>query len=400
MSHRLSGPRITHAVLAAAMAGALHVNAVHGQDCWKPDTQIGDFQFTMPEGWKRVEGRDITTLVPGDVAQGSVAHIGLLAAQPLNGDFRAWFDSKWTEWQQQFKAVDGYDPKSDRTAQGFELLRAYTRISSPALGFGTFVFAAVRVGTRAEAYYFVDTSGRWSYLETDLPNFEHSLRFADHSTPAHADDSTGVAGGLDGLYIGYRMRGATPFERTHFEYFVFFPDGTAIRFLPETGLEHFDFAAEAKKSPDYCGCYRVSGNRVTIRWGNNSTETGALSTGPEGTLKIRGDSYFPVATADGLALDGTYRFPGADLAPSFIRFSPDGHFEENGMLPLVASSLTAERQIDPAPGRGTYRIAKNTVTLLYNDRRTVPLSFFVWPDGPGQRPGAIHVNTYRLVRDP
>ena len=162
-------------------------------------------------------------------------------------------------------------------AQGFERLRVYTRISSPTLGFGNFVFAAVQVGNRVEAYFFLNTADRYSYLN-DLEALEQSLHFATGAPPRDplaSAGATGTASGLDGLYLGYRMRGATPYESTHFEYLVFFPDGNALRFLPDSGLEPFrDFAAEVKKSRQYCGRYRVNGSRVTILWGDNTTETG------------------------------------------------------------------------------------------------------------------------------
>lgn len=386
--------RLCLAICCVLVLGARELQA---QDCFKTDSRVGAAAFVMPTGWKRVDGRDVTTLVPGDLPQGRVAQISLLAAQPLSGDLRSWFDAQWAEWEKQFKAVDGYDPQSDRTTEGNEALRVYTRISSPSIGFGAFVFGAVRFGTRVQAYYFIDNSDSYTYLETDLPSFEHSLRFGTGAASTAAE-SKAAEGGLNGLYIGYRMRGATAFEQTHFEYIVLFPDGTAIRFLPDSGLKLFNFITEVKKSRDYCGCYRVSGDRVTIQWGNNSTETAVVSAGPERTLKIRGDSYFPVSASDDLKLNGTYRFAATDLAAKFIRFSPDGNFEDSGMLPLVISSATG-RTVDPSPGGGRYRIAKNTLTLLYGDGRAVAISFFVWPAEPGPRPGAIHVNTYRLVRD-
>jgi hypothetical protein len=383
--------------LAMCHAMVLAAGELHAQDCFKTDSRVGGVAFVMPTGWRRLDGRGITTLVPGDVPQGKVAQIGLFAAQPLSGDLRSWFDAQWVEWEKQFKAVDGYDPKSDRTAEGNEALRVYTRISSPSIGFGAFVFGAVRFGTSVQAYYFIDNSDSYTYLETDLPSFEHSLRFGTSAAAAVAESKAAV-GGLYGLYIGYRMRGATAFEQTHFEHIVFFPDGTAIRFLPDSGLEHFDFLTEVKKSRDYCGCYQLSGDRVTIQWGNNSTETAVVSAGPDRTLKISGDTYFPVSASDSLRLDGTYRFAATDLVAKFIRFSPDGNFEDSGMLPLVLSSAIG-RNVDQSRGTGTYRIAKNTLTLLYGDRRTVAISFFVWPAEPGPRPGVIHINTYRLVRD-
>lgn len=354
------------------------------QDPWKPDTQIGNFQFDMPVGWAARNTPPGPSLVPTDLASGSVAFIGFVPSHPLPGDFRAWFDARWAEWQQQFRVVDATTPDTGTTAQEFDRLRVYARVSSPAYGFCVFIYGAVHVGDRVESYFFISNADRESYL-TDLESFESSLHFGKARPAASA------AGGLDGIYIGYRTREATPFEATHFEYLVFFPDGNAIRFLPEEGLDHFDFKSAVRTSRAYCGRYRVGGTDVSITWGDNNTER---AVGSARELTIGGDRYFPVSKADGLSLDGAYRREGQDLAGHAIRFGPDGRFSENGMLPLVAYSGT-----DQSAGRGTYRIGNNTVTLRYDDGRTVSLSFFVWPNDPGARPAAIHVNTYRLVRD-
>ena len=392
--------------LVAAVVTQLSVGSLRAQDPWAPDTQIADFRFNMPNGWARRETPGGTIIVPSDVGAGSAAFIGFLAPEPLHGDLSSWFAAKWIEWQREFRVVDvGTTPSAQTTMQGLEALRIYSRISSPALGFCVFVFGAVRVGSQVEAYYFVSNANRWSYLN-DLESFEHSLQFGSApaiaqrqhgSTTAVTQQSDNGAGTrLDGLYLGYRMRGATPFESTHFEYLVFFPNGNVIRMLPFEGLEHFDFAAEVRNSRQYCGRYSGRGGSLTIHWGDNTFET--VTTADSG-LSVGGDSYFPVASSDGLTLEGIYRREGADLAQYGIRFTREGQFEENGILPLVAYALTEDKKIPRSPGRGTYHIAKNTLTLAYGDGRTVALSFFVWPAEPGSRPKAIHVETFRMVRD-
>lgn len=379
--------------------------AVRAQDPWAPDTHVGDFGFNMPAGWSRQDGPGGTRLVPNDVGTG-VAFIGFLPPQPLHGDLAAWFQAAWGDWQQQFRVMDsGVRPEAHRTTQGLAALRVYSRITSPRLGFSAFVFGAVQVGDQVESYYFVSNANRWSYLD-DLRAFEQSLQFANAAPVASAQrattDSTpavqagGASTGLDGLYIGYRMRGATPYESTHFEYLVFFPDGNAMRTLPWEGLEHVDFAEAVKSSRPYCGRYTMDGNRILIRWGDNSTETAVRAAAQ---LRIGSDSYFPVAKSNDLTLDGVYRREGTDLARYGIRFTTDGRFIENGMLPLVAYSLTSDKHIAQAPGKGAYHIASNTLTLRYDDGRQIALSFFIWPAESGSQPSAIHVETYRLVRD-
>src|SRR5260370_7916194 len=127
--------RLCLAICCVLVLGARELQA---QDCFKTDSRVGAAAFVMPTGWKRVDGRDVTTLVPGDLPQGRVAQISLLAAQPLSGDLRSWFDAQWAEWEKQFKAVDGYDPqisapRLDRKST--RLNSSHTRISYAAFCF-------------------------------------------------------------------------------------------------------------------------------------------------------------------------------------------------------------------------------------------------------------------------
>lgn len=389
------------------MTTAITTSDLPAQDPWAPDTQIGDVQFNMPNGWIRRDTPGGTIIVPGDLGAGSTAFIDFLPPEQLQGDLRTWFAAKWEEWQLQFRVVDvGATPKPRRTAQGLEMLRIYSRISSPSLGFCAFVFGAVHVGTLVEAYYFVSNANRWSYLN-DLETLEQSMQFGTapvavqgrHGTQPRVGSmvDSGAPAGIQGLYITYRMRGATQFESTHFEYMAFLPDRNVIRMLPFEGLERFDFAAAVRMSRAYCGRYTVDGDgRLTIHWGDNSFETASRSSAG---LNIDGDSYFPVSSSDGLVLNGIYRREGEDLARYGIRFTPDGHFEENGVLPLIAYALTEDKHISRTSGSGTYRIAKNTLTLSYNDGRTIALSFFIWPAEAGSQPKAVHIETFRMVRD-
>jgi len=357
-------------------------------DYWKPDTQVGDFEFNMPSGWKQMRTQDGTKLVPSDLAQNSVAAIGFLPAQTLTGDLRSWFNATWAEWQKQFKVVETGEIERRHNPGGFDTLSLDARVTNQSLGYSEFVFAAARVGNRVEPYYWVSNTGSYSYRNA-FSDFEHSLTFANLK-PSGADEAPGTAGGLDGLYVGYKIRGMIGLE-THFEYIAFFPDGNAIRYLPEEGLENFDFGAALRTSRDYCGRYHVDGESFAITWADNNTESGVRK---GARLHIGGDEYMPTSHSDGLKLNGTYRREGTDLARSYIRFTPDGRFAENGMLTLVAYSGS-----NSSPGSGSYHIKNNTLTLDYADGRRIPLSFFIFADEEGsQQPGLIHVNTYALLR--
>ncbi len=364
--------------------------AVSPQDAWQPDTKVGDFRFNLPDGWKRVESKSGPMLVPKDLPKGGACFIDFVPTQDLQGDFRSWFKSAWAQWQRQFKVQQAGEITAEHNPNGFDVLRIDARVSNQALGYSEFVFAGVHAGNRVAGYYWVNNTGYYSYSNS-LSDFEHSLFFGKGppSKGASTEAKAGVPGGLQGLYIGYKMRGMTGL-RTHFEYLVFVSDGNVVRYLPEQGLDNFNFRDALRTSRDYCGRYRMNGKQITITWADNTTETGAH----EGTaLKIEGDSYVPVPSSDGLKLNGAYHQEGSGAAPYVIRFSPDGRFSDNGMLNLVNYQNDTQKG-----GHGTYRIGNNTITLSYADGRKVPLSFFIFGEKEaGPVPNRIHINTYPLV---
>lgn len=368
---------------------ALAISLEQAQNAWRPDTQIDNFHFNLPDGWKKIDTKDGPTLLPKNLPKGGACFIGFLPSQQLKGSIRSEFNARWAEWQRQFRVSQTGEITSEHHKNGFDLLRIDARVYNPQLGYSEFVFAMAQVGDRGEGYYWINNTGYYSYRNS-LEEFEHSLQFANNpATPssAHAP-AKGAGGGLHGLYVGYKMRGLIGL-RTHFEYLVFFRDGNVIRYLPEEGLENFDFARAVRGSRDYCGRYGVRNNQISIMWGDNQAET---ATDVGNSLTIGGDSYFPVPDVNGLKLSGTYRREGADLARYFIQFTSDGRFAENGMLNLFAYSGSRT-----SPGKGTYSIDDYTLHLNYSDGRTIPLSFFIFPENDLQSRNSIHVNSYLLL---
>ncbi|HEY6308262.1 MAG TPA: hypothetical protein VI488_17590 [Candidatus Angelobacter sp.] len=383
----------TWLVLAVLGSSLLASGKTWAQDAWKPDARVGDFQFNIPDGWKRVESQGGAMLVPKNLPKGGAAFIDFIPTQELQGDLRSWFNAHWAEWRKQFKVQQTGEIEAEHNPHGFDVLRIDARVNSRALGYSEFVFVAVQARNRVAGYYWVNNTGYYSYRDS-LSDFEHSLFFGKGPSPAGepAAAKSGVAAGMQGVYIGYKMRGMAGL-RTHFEYLTFLPDGNVVRLLPEQGLDNFDFKDAVRKDRDYCGRYRVNGNTIKITWGDNNTEVATR----EGTsLKIQGDSYFPVPRSDGLKLNGAYHQEGTAAAPYTIRFRSDGSFTENGMLNLV--NYRDQKQNG---GRGTYRIGNNTITLTYADGRKVPLSFYILSqDASGAVPNRIHINTYPLVLMP
>jgi hypothetical protein len=361
-----------------------------GEDYWKPDTQVGDFQFNLPDGWKKMQTRDGTILVPANLSGNTVVTIGFLPAETPTGDPRSWFASKWAEWQRQFKVLQAGEVETSHNSNGFDVLSVEARVTNQRVGYSQFVFAAAEVGNRVEPYYFMCNTS--CYDERDaFDDFQHGLTFANLKSSRLSEEGTGTAGGLKGLYVGWRWKGAYE-VKIHLSYVVFFPDGNVIRYLPKEGLENFDFGAALRKSRDSCGRYRMNGNRFTITWGNHATEPGVRE-GAKLQIGEDGLDYQLTARSDGLKLNGNYH-PERSEQPGSIRFTPDGHFTENGVLKAVDYAGP-----DFSPGTGSYHIKDNTLTLSYDDGRSIAVSFFVFADEDGShQPKLIHLNTYALQR--
>jgi hypothetical protein len=368
----------------------LATSVLQAQDAWKPDTQVANFLFNLPDGWKKIDTQDGPMLIPNNLPKGGACFIGFMPSQPLRGTIRSELNARWAEWQRQFKVSQAGEVSSERSKNGFDRLRIDARVYNPQFGYSEFVFAMAQVGNRAEGYYWINNTGYYSYRDS-LEQFEHSLQFANNpAAPAPASAAAQrTGGGLHGLYVGYKMRGLIGLH-THFEYLAFFPNGNVIRYLPEEGLGNFDFREAVKSSRDYCGRYGVHSNQVSITWGDDRPETATFA---GKSFKIGGDSYFPAPDVTGLKLSGIYRREGADLARYSIQFTPDGRFAENGMLNLVAYSGS-----NTSPGRGTYSISDYTLHLNYSDGRRISLSFFIFPEDELQSRNSIHVNTYLLQK--
>src|SRR5260370_1768534 len=211
-------------------------SSFESNDTWKPDMQIGDFQFNMPTGWSRVEAPPGPRLVPNDLPHAGIAYISFLPAQLLTSDLRSWINDTWAWWRTQFKVQDAGAIELDHNPNGFDVMRIDARVYHQRLGYSEFVLAAAHIGDRVEPYFFISNTGNYSYRNS-LSDFEHSLRFANARAPQASVSPSAVAGNgatsaaarIDGLYVGYKMRGLIGLH-SHKAYFRFFRSGHVIPF--------------------------------------------------------------------------------------------------------------------------------------------------------------------------
>jgi hypothetical protein len=357
-------------------------------DAWAPDSKVGDLQFNVPNGWRQVQAPDGIALVPNGVSQNSVVIIGFLPGQTV-GDPYSWFRAAWANWKTQINLIDSGEPETKHNPNGFDVLRSYSRANSPRLGEGTFILAAAVAGNRVAPYFYLcNTNCGYDGYQNAFQDFELSLTLASMATSRSNAIGAGISGGLKGLYTSYKISEGdvalgTFKMRGSVTYLAFFPDGNVIRYLPSEGLENFDFRSAVRNARESCGRYQLDGNRISIKWGDNSAATG-MRNGAK--LRIGDDrfDYEPTAHSDGLTLSGVYYPDGTDRHAR-IAFRADGRFADEGAL--------------GAQGVGQYRIKDNTLTLSYPSGHVVRVSFFVSADEEGSRaPRTIHVNGLALVR--
>ncbi len=249
-----------------------------GLDAWKPDAQVGDLQFDVPDGWRQVQTPDGINLVPKGIPQNSVVAISFLPPAQSSDPFE-WFRATWANWKGPLNLIDSGEPESKRNPNGFEVLSSYSRAYTPRLGNATFILAAAVAGNRVNPYFYLCNSNcGYDGYQQGFQDFELSLTLAGLGPAMVNASEPGTAGGMEGVYRTYKATEGdvalgTFKVRGHAEYLVFFPDGNVIRFLPKEGLANFDFRAAVRKSRESCGRYWVDGNRLTIHWGDNRTAT-------------------------------------------------------------------------------------------------------------------------------
>jgi hypothetical protein len=218
--------------------------------------------------------------------------------------------------------------------------------------------------------------------------------------------------GLDGTYGALLLDQFTdtktlrPVTSADRHYFTFFPDGRYYSRRPPEGLENFNYDYWKAQDPSFCGTYTFSG------------DSGQLYDGPKRTVrelrKVRGGllidkkgPYGLMDRCDGLKLEGTFRREGwqtlmsATSRGAFISFTADGRFEERDLFDLITVTWWRPKghlHAESGSGKGTYSIANNSLTLLYQDGRKRRVDFWLDDGVNRSRPDAFIINAWKIVR--
>ena len=201
--------------------------------------------------------------------------------------------------------------------------------------------------------------------------------------------------GFTGIYVGTRNFSSS-MSSVQLDYVTFLPSGHVYWTLPAEGLLYFERRVAQKVHPDEWGTYEVVGREVRVSVGSNLRfvfvrEGNQLTLQPHsGSSSVR--TYSPLATGDGLKLQGRYRRSATEPA---ITFSQDGSFRDDGIFRNFGTIGRADGttyQDDGRDGTGTYLIGQNTLELRYADGRVKRFAFTLLPTDLLEQP----VRTFRI----
>jgi hypothetical protein len=221
---------------------------------------------------------------------------------------------------------------------------------------------------------------------------------------------TGSAG-LSGVYFRaaisteldlYARRTVT---RAKFTYWCFFPDGRCYYSMPTEGLDNFNYEYLRGMNDLWCCTYVLNGDQGTITWGTGGSTVPIRRSGSKWLIGKTADAFDRLDPCTGLKLEGTYRrenWRDENSVKAGIAFAKDGTFVDEGFL---AGGITtwwwADRGLVDAefsPGRGTYRLADNSLVLVYDDGRKYRANFHLIDGASKDEVTGFLISTRRFIR--
>lgn len=188
-------------------------------------------------------------------------------------------------------------------------------------------------------------------------------------------------------------------------YWCFFPDGRCYYSMPTEGLDNFNYDYVRGMNALWCCTYTLKGEEGVIAWGTGGTTAGFRRSGRTLLIGRTADAFEPLDPCDGLRLEGTFKREGwqdENMPRAGITFSRDGTFVDEGFLNAAISSWWwADRGLVEAkfaPGRGTYRLADNSLVLLYSDGRKVRANFHLEDGATKDNVAAFVISARRFVK--
>lgn len=383
------------------------------------DTQIMDWVFAMPEGWRVANSRLTridTKLLALEHTERCSSHLTQVTfGRPgtFEGTFANWFDGHWKQLNKDYTFADPDKPESSNLLNGYKAIAGVGVTEMPGgitrivmlIGLNKGDVAGVMCFITEDLEHFEANAGRMDKLLVSAtfasqrgkkdPKPKLKLRIDPACTPSFLwDTPTGWPKGdapLEGLYGMYGMLTDRLYDwgwsfRVGYYYVLFFKDGTAMTRLPPEGLLSLNVDHLKREFPAYFGTYTLKDGVVTVK-------TGTAEHPAEAVFRVSGDDLrkgengiYRRIKDDAPKLKGRYLKMGWEThQPEFrkgITFNEDGTFDDEGFNSLLDvrwwygdAYWLLEQEAEP--GTGKWRVEKNTLELAYNDGRRLRYGFHV-----------------------
>jgi hypothetical protein len=347
-----------------------------------PNTQFGNFLFTVPNGWNPVEKDNNMYIVAPGLLPGQAAFIALTSGD-LDGDLQKSANDVWTGFQKSYRVLQGGRLTPMRSDKGYDAYYTTALASDQNGARWQIYFMGAQYNKRIEAVIFLSNlppgttyDAYFRVFQTFLANLSFGDSLPGSNLPPVSEPKPGPeisqdvpAGMLQGVYVCTAGADARPTNKQ----FIFYPDGYMMYGLPQEGMLDFDFAhyrSQDNKNRNWFGRYRVNGDQVKIVWQNqfgdpaNPAVIKINNTSAHPALDLGWEIFIPTCRCTGKKLAGTYRW-GAPAADQYIQFFPDGTFLDHRVLDqmLIPSPFYEH----PRTQRGAYSIQNQTIIFNFAD---------------------------------
>jgi hypothetical protein len=346
----------------------------------KPDTQAGNFLFSVPTGWNPQEKGDTTLIFAPSPPPGTTTVIAM-AASDLDGDLQKSFNELWSGLANSYRILQGGQIAPMHAKKGYDAFYASAvAVDKNGTRWQVFVMGA-QYKNRIQTVMFMSNLPPGTMYSAYFKVFEHwlaNLSFGDalpgsNIPPAGAGAAGAEAaaeaphnlppGALEGFYVGMSLGYGGRVGRNPL---YFSPDGWVVKIDLNNSMVGFDLtryrnAKDTNRS--WVGRYRVDGNQINILW-QDYTEHRDVIQRNEASAHPGLDTYVPMCRCTGLRFSGKYNY-GLAGAGKYMQFFPDGTFIDHGVLDQKL--LPNPYYEHPRTQRGTYTIQSQTMIFNFSD---------------------------------
>ena len=394
-------------------------------------TQIGNFIFKMPVGWKRINQDGGVVLVPKDQADAPHYVIALFDGGELNTDFRSWFDLFLKTANKDVKVLKRDEISSTKDDEyGFDVLYTTEAVKDRDGAVSVRFYLAANPGSRVDAIACIASDAdSYKKYQPVQDRFIKSLEFANIKTSARAPKSSGrtpntagdsggaLSSGISDLYVAnilesrFNAFNSTYQNLSYNLFWVLLPNGRVYFAPPQGDPRRFDYNSICRTAPNNCSTYQASGGTIKFTFrgkeisfskGQNVVQIGRVVSGQNS-----GTTVFRKIDSGSVRLEGAFGrssftntsssvSSGGVSGDTVYRFTQDGRFAVSGFVGFTSSGGNAGAAgSQRSDGQGTYRISNNILELNFSDGRREQVFFF---RAPGEEDKVISINGVNYLR--